>query len=162
MVIQRIFAASIAALLLSVSPLAAACDLSCAFAAMNSDCHIQKGETQDSATGGMRMDGMSMDGMTMSEMSHRQDQQEDFASSGAMANHPSISGMGPCEKRSCDSATGVSAKANRPFAPQLDPVFAAHENPRADGASPIFHDAWVDIAVHPFGYESPLHLSLRI
>ena len=46
MMIRRIFAGSIVALLLSVSSLAAACDLSCAFASMNSDCHSQQAESK--------------------------------------------------------------------------------------------------------------------
>ena len=75
MMIRRIFAGSIVALLLSVSSLAAACDLSCAFASMNSDCHSQQTESQDSASGGMNMDGMAMAGMTMPEMASSEGQQ---------------------------------------------------------------------------------------
>jgi hypothetical protein len=159
---KRICAGSIVTLLLSVSPLAAACDLSCAFATMNSDCHIQEVETQDSATSDMKMDGMAMGGMTMPEMAQSESQQAVSTISRAISNHPSIGEMGPCEKQSCDSDSAISAKASRPFAPQYDLVLATFEIPLADGAPPIFHGARDDIAAHHFRDEDPLHLSLRI
>jgi len=79
MMIKRVFVGSIVALLLSVSSLAAACDVSCAFASMNSDCHSDRAESQDSTPGGMKMDGMAMDGMTMPEMASGKGQQTNFA-----------------------------------------------------------------------------------
>lgn len=159
---QRLFAGSIAALLLSVSPLAAACDLSCAFASRDSDCHSQQAGTQDLASSDMKMDGTAMDGMTMPEMSGGPDQAASSAISGANAKHPSIGDMGPCEKQSCDSNSAVSAKASRSVAPQHDLVLAIIEIPDADSAPPIFHGARDDIAAHHFRGDGSLHLSLRI
>src|SRR6266851_5362222 len=90
MMIKRIFVGSIVALLLSVSSLAAACDVSCAFASRNSDCHLDQSESQDSTPGGMKMDGMAMDGMTMPEMASGEGQQTNIAATRANIAHPSI------------------------------------------------------------------------
>jgi hypothetical protein len=162
MKIRRIFAGSIVALLLCLSPLAAACDLSCAFASMNSDCHFQEAETPDSANGGMKMDGMAMDAMAMPGMNYNQDQQTGSAISGARANHPSISDMGPCEKQSCDGDSAVSTKANGSSAHRHELVLALIEIPHADGAPPIFHDVGEDIAIRAFQDGRPLLITLRI
>jgi hypothetical protein len=159
---RRLFAGSIVALLLSVSPLAAACDISCAFASINSDCHLQKTESQDSASAAMKMDGMAMDGMTMPETAQSESQQASSTISRAIANHPSIGEMGPCEKKSCDSDSADSAKANRSYAPRRDFVPAIIEIHLADSAPSIFHDARDDIATHHVRDGSPLHTSLRI
>ena len=75
MMIRRIFTGSIVVLLLSASSFAAACDVSCAFAAMNSDCHSEQTKSQDMAPGGMKMDGMAMAGMTMPGMANGENQQ---------------------------------------------------------------------------------------
>ena len=162
MKIRRIFAGSMVALLLSVSPLAAACDLSCAFASMNSDCHAQRAETQDAASGGMHMDGMDMDGMTMPGIAHSPEQKAASANSGVMANHPSIREMGPCEKQSCDGDSAVSAKTSRAFTSQHELILASVRIPRAHSAPPLLRDARDDIAKHHILDGSPLHLSLRI
>lgn len=162
MKIRRIFAGSIVALLLSLPPLAAACDLSCAFASMNSDCHSQHVEMQDSGSGGMKMDGMAMDAMAMPEMSHSRGKQAGSAISEATANHPSIGEMGPCEKQSCAGDSAVSAKANRSAGQQNNFVLAMIETPRTDSAPPLFRDARNDIATHHAPDTSPLLRSLRI
>jgi hypothetical protein len=159
---RRIFAGSIVALLLSVSPLAAACDLSCAFAAMNSDCHAQQVGTQDSPSGDMKMDGMAMDGMAMPEIAHNQDQDEGSAILGANTEHPSIGEMGPCERQSCDGDSAVSANASHSLAPQHNFILAIFKIPGADSAPSLFHGARDDVAAHNGRDGSLFHLSLRI
>lgn len=164
---RRIFAGSIVALMLSVSPLAAACDLSCAFASMDSDCHAQRAETRDAASSGMHMDGMhmdgmDMDGMTMPGMAHSPEQKAGSAISAVMPNHPSIGEMGPCEKQSCDGDSTVSAKAKRSFAEQHDLILATIEIPRARSAPPTLRGARDDIAAHRIHDASPLLRILRI
>src|SRR5579864_3745334 len=109
--IRRIFAGSIVALLLSVSPLAAACDISCAFPSISADCHSQRTESQASASGGMKMDGMAMAEMPMPEMANGQGQQPEPAATGPNASHALIGEMGPCERQSCDNGFSVSARA---------------------------------------------------
>jgi hypothetical protein len=162
MKMRRIFTGTIVALLLSVSPLAVACDLSCAFASMNSDCHAQRAETQDAASGGMRMDGMAMDGITMRGMAHSPEQKAASAISGVMPNHPSIGEMGPCEKQSCDGDTAVSEKTRRSLPTQHNLILRIAENPRLISAARLIRDARDDIATHHIRDGSPLHLSLRI
>lgn len=159
---RRIFAGSIVALMLSVSPLAAACDLSCAFASMDSDCHAQRAETRDAASSGMQMDGMDMDGMTMPGMAHSPEQKAGSAISAVMPNHPSIGEMGPCEKQSCDGDSTVSAKAKRSFAEQHDLILATIEIPRARSAPPTLRGARDDIAAHRIDDASPPLRILRI
>jgi hypothetical protein len=162
MMIWRIFSGSMVALLLFVPSLAAACDVSCAFASMNSDCHSQQVETQDPASGGMGMDGMAMDGMAMPEMEQNQGQQTDSAISSVKAIHPSIGEMGPCEKQSCDGDSAISAKAYSSFAPGHNLIGGIIEFPHADGAPPLFCTAQEDIAARAFQNEGPLRITLRI
>jgi hypothetical protein len=162
MMTRRIFAGSIVALLLSVSPLAAACDLSCAFARADSDCHSQKVETQDPASGDMKMDGRTMDGMAMPEMAQNKDLLAMSTISRAKANHPSIGDMGPCEKQSCDSNSAVSANTSRFFDSQLHAIPAVIETPRAGETLKLVHDARDDIATSHVRGGSSLHLTLRI
>jgi hypothetical protein len=162
MMIKRIFVGSIVTLLLSVSSLAAACDLSCAFPSMSADCHSEQTEPQDSLSGGMKTDGMAMAGMTMPEMGSGASQQTVSAISRTNSNHPSIGEMGPCERQTCDSDTPVSARMTRSIDSQFHSILANTETPRANCAPTLFHDARDDIAQYRPGDRSPLHLSLRI
>jgi len=159
---RRIFAGSIVALLLSVSPLAAACDLSCAFASMSSDCHLQQTQPQDSASGGMDMNGMSMAGMAMPGMAGGEGQPIDSVAARANTSHASIGDMGPCERRSCDSSSSISATASRSVDSRFHSVVAIAGTLRADVASLFFHDARDDVAHYRPLDASPLQLSLRI
>ena len=162
MIIRRIFAGSIVALLLSVTSLAAACDVSCAFASMSSDCHAKQTGSQDSAPGGMTMDGMAMAGMTMPEMASGEGQQDVPAISQSKASHPSIGEMGPCERQACDNGPAVFAKTTRSGDSQFHSILAVAETPRVVGAITLFHDARDDLATHQVRYAIPLPLSLRI
>jgi hypothetical protein len=162
MMIRRILVGSIVALLLSVSSLAAACDLSCAFPSMGADCHAEQTEPQDSSSGGMKMDGMAMAGMTMPEMGSSAYHQAISAISRTNASHASIGEMGPCEKQSCDSDTPVSARMTRSIDAQFHSVLTDTETSRANCAPTLFHDARDDIAHYLPGGKSPLRLSLRV
>lgn len=162
MPIRRIFAGSIVALLLSVASLTAACDLSCAFASMNSDCHSAQSESQASAVGGMKMDGMEMAGMTMPETAIGEGQQAITAATLANVAHPSIGEMGPCEKQNCDNGSAVSAKTTRSVDTRSQSLLAVAEASRADDAPRIFRGARDDVASFRVRDGSPLHISLRI
>lgn len=113
MMIRRVFATSIVALLLAISPLAVACDLSCAFSSMKSDCHSAQTDSRDLASVGTSMDGMNMAGMDMPETRSELNESEDSAVSPAHVAHPSIGDMGPCEKQACDGGSAVFAKSFR-------------------------------------------------
>ena len=160
MILRRIFAGSIVALLLSVSPLVAACDLTCAFPSMSVDCHSPRTESQDSASGGMKMDGMAMAAMAMPEMG--QGQQTESVATGANAGHASIGEMGPCERQSCDNGFSVSARASRFGDLQFHFLIAADRTPRASSASNQFHDARDEVAHNRTHDASPFPLNLRI
>jgi hypothetical protein len=160
--IKRIFAGSIVALLLSVASLAAACDLSCGFASMNTGCHSAQASTQDSAVGGMKMDGMAMAGMTMPGMASGEGHQEVSAAAPANIAHPSIGEMGPCERQNCDNGSAVFAKTTRSVDTLSHSLSAVTEARLADDAWMIFHDARDDIASIHVRDGSPLLLSLRI
>ena len=159
---RRIFAGSIAALLLSVSPLAAACDLACAFATVTSDCHSGARGIQDSSSGAMSMDGMVMAGMTMPKTASRKVQAADSAISPAGAVHPSIGDMGLCEKQACDSTSAVSTKATRSVVSHFNSLSALIEAPRAEVAQLPIHNARDDIAASSVHTGTPLPLNLRI
>ncbi len=162
MMSRRLLAGSIVALLFSLSSLATACDLSCTFASVTSDCHSQQAESPDSATGGMGMDGMAMAGMTMPESAGGQDQQNGSAISMAKVNHPSIGEMGPCERQACDDGSAVSAGKTRSGESQFHSAPAVKEALSTDSAPTLFHDARDDIAYDFPSDGSPLHVSLRI
>ena len=160
--IRCIFAGSIVALLLSVTPLAAACELSCAFARADSDCHSQAAPNQSAASNGAKMDGMAMPGMTMRDMAVGQDPQTDSAGVHADRNHPSIGEMGACEKQPCNNGPAISARTSRSVDPHAPLVAAVAVSPAIDLAAFPFHDARDDVAhVHPRD-AGPLLLSLRI
>lgn len=162
MIVRRMFAGSIVALLLSVSPFAAACDVSCAFTATSSDCHSQQTESQDLAPADMKMDGMAMAGMTMPGMAKGEDQQAVPAISRLKASHPSIGEMGPCERQACDNGSAVFAKTIRSGDSHFHSILAIAGTPRADGALTLIRGARDEIATHQVRDGSPLHLRLRI
>jgi hypothetical protein len=162
MLIRRILAGSIVALLLSVSSLAAACDLSCAFPSMSADCHLEQAEQQNPSSGAMKMDGMAMAGMMMPEISQSEAQKTVSAISQTSPSHPSIGEMGPCEKQSCDSDTPVSVKMTRSIDAQFHSILANTETPFANCAPTLVHDARDDIAQYLPSDGSPLHISLRV
>ncbi len=163
MILRRILAGSILALLLSASSLGAACDLSCAFASMNSDCHSARADSEASESGSMNMAGMAMAaGMIMPEMGGSQDQQAIPVISEAKPQHTSIGAMGPCEKQACDGSSTISARMNGSSDSRFHLIPAVSETPRAVGAQTLFRDARDDVANDHLKDESPLHLSLRI
>jgi hypothetical protein len=162
MMIKRIFAVSIAAILLSVSSLAAACDLSCSFASMKSDCHSQKTESRDSMSGAKIMDGMAMAGMTMPEMAKGESQHAVSALSQANAAHPSIGEMGPCEHQSCGNSYAGSAKTSRSADSHFSSILTTTEALRTNIAPPLIHEARDDVGTNPARDGSLFHLSLRV
>lgn len=162
MKIKRIFAGSIVVVLLFASSLAAACDLSCAFALMSSDCHSHQAESQGSESGTMTVDVMEMAGMTMPEMAYGETVHVISAISQSNGSHPSIGEMGPCEKQACDNGTAVSVKTARSVNSQIHSITAVPEIPRAHQGLCSFRDARDAIATQLVLDESPLHSSLRI
>ena len=162
MILRRILVGSMLALLLSASSLGAACDLSCAFASMNSDCHSERAGTNSSAAGGMTMPGMEMAGMTMQEMGGGQDQQTISAISETMPHQTFIGEMGPCERQSCDNSSTVSAKVNGLGDTHFHLILAVTESLRADDAQALFRGARDDFASFRPHNRNSFQLSLRV
>ena len=157
--IRRIFAGTLVALLLFVSSLAAACDLSCGFALFRSDCHSPEMAAADSGTSDMRMAGMKMpeiagEGSTNQRMVSLPAQ--------AMPAHAVLADMGACERQSCDQAQALASKANHSTTTQLDVMSTIAGFSRIDNLQAVFHDARGGIAPISPVVHSPLALSLRI
>jgi hypothetical protein len=159
MMIRRIFSGSIVVLLLSLSSFAAACDVSCAFASMKSDCHAKQTEAQNSPSGQMKMDGMPMP-----EMSGDDSMNQQMASGPprTMPMHPAVADMGTCERQSCDQAPALTVKASHPAAAKFDAVCALTGFPRMGSLQAAFHDARGELARPGPDVHVPLSVSLRI
>jgi hypothetical protein len=159
MMIRRIFAGSTVALLLSVSSLAPACDVSCAFAHANSDCHSREMKAQRSAPA-----DMTMAGMTMPETSgdNSMNQQMVSAPSRPMPVHAAVMDMGTCEHQSCDQAPVLVVKANHPTAAKSYTVRALTEFALIASLQTTFHGARDDLARLGPIVHAPLSVSLRI
>jgi hypothetical protein len=164
MVIRRIFASSIVALLLLVTPLAVACDLACAFSSLVSDCHTAQAAVQTPASGEMNMDGMNMSGMDMSKTPGEMDRPADAAASRTHEVHPSIGDMGPCEKQACAGSPATSTNVKKSDLGNLHvPVaLVAAERHPADAASALFRIPRDEITQQSGAGGSHLHLNLRI
>lgn len=158
MKIRRIFAVPLAALLLFVSSLAAACDLSCGYALFRSDCHSPAMAATDSGAS-----DTTMAGMRMAERADENstDQQIGSSPKQAMPAHAVLADMGACERQSCDQAQALASKADHSTAAQFDTISTVADSsyislPAAFNASrddiPLFS---------PFVYSS-LDVSLRI
>jgi len=149
----------LAALLLFVSSLAAACDLSCGFALFRSDCH----SPQMAADESLRPE-MAMAGMAMPEMAGDSSANQPMLSSApqSMAGHAVLADMGACMRQSCDQAQALASKANHSTAGRFETVsiiagFFHTENLRA-----AFHEARGGISPLTPIVHSPLDVSLRI
>lgn len=139
---KRIVAGLIVALLLAVTSVAAACDLSCAFGVADSDCHASAESSQfamDPAA--MSMSGMDMAGMAMPEIATDLGQPPSSNISRAKAAHPTVGDMGPCERQSCEKNTFVATKAGRSSVAQVSAVQAVSDGHAFDGIPQLLHGA---------------------
>jgi hypothetical protein len=156
--IRRIFAGSLVALLLFVSSLAAACDLSCGFALSRSDCHSPEMVATDSGASDMTMAGMRMANRADENPT---DQQIGSSPQEAMPAHAVLADMGACERQSCDQAQALASKADHSTATQFDTVSTVSGSP--DMSLPAaFQESRDDIPLLIPADHSPLKLSLRI
>jgi hypothetical protein len=149
----------LAALLLCVSSLAAACDLSCGFALFRSDCHSPQMAADES-----QRPGMAIAGMAMPEMAGDSSTNQPMVSSAlqSMPGHAVLAEMGACMRQSCDQAQALASKANHSTAGQFETVstiagFFQTENLRA-----AFQEARGGIAPLTPIVHVPLDVSLRL
>lgn len=162
MLTQRIFVIATVGLLLAFSPLAMACDISCAFASTGSDCNSAQVNSHAVASSGM---DMNMSGMGMPEtpnaLSHLS-QAAESSTSRAHTAHPSIGDMGPCEKQACDGGSAVFAESFRSGDSHSQLHFVAARTHRADAAPALFRVARDEITTQSIAGSSLLPLNLRI
>jgi hypothetical protein len=148
MKLSAIVAVPTIALLLSVSSLAAACDLACEFVQFQSDCH----STQIVHPPGE----MSMAGMSMPEMdgANRKNLQVFTAAPVAMNTHASFVDMGTCERQSCDQTQTLTSKVSHSTAVQFEAIWTIAGFSNVDVTPHTFHEARDDTS--PF--DSVVHL----
>jgi hypothetical protein len=158
MKIRRILAGTLVALLLCVSSLAAACDLSCGFALFRSDCH-----SPQMAGGESDSPDMTMAGMAMAEMAADTSAiQQPVTARRAMPLHAVLVDMGACAHQSCDQAQALASKVNHPTPAQFETISIVAGFPSLESLRVAFHEARDDIApISPIAY-SCLDTSLRI
>lgn len=156
---RRIFAGSMIGLLLGVSSLAVACDLSCGFAQFHSDCHSPQMAATESGPAGVTMAGMTMPEMSGADST---DQEIYSPTSRAMSAHAVIGEMGPCERESCDQVQALTGKINHSNAVQFEMIWAVAGLSYIGFLQTAFHDAREDIAPLCPVIHTPLSMSLRI
>jgi hypothetical protein len=152
--IRGIFALSLVALLLFVSSLAAACDLSCGFAQFRSDCHSPEMAATDSGASDM----------TMAEKADENSTEQQIVSSPhqAMPAHAVLADMGACEHQSCDQAQALASKADHSTAAQFDTISTHAESPSMESLQTALHETRDGIPLFSPFVDSLLDVSLRI
>jgi hypothetical protein len=158
---KRIFAFSLTALMLSVSSLTAACDLSCGFASSWADCHTTWTEALDSAPDAASMDGMAMPGMVMVEAVSTDQEAVSYTTQG-IPDHVGLVDMSMCERQSCDQAQASAAQANRLTASHFDSIFTMAGYLRVVNYPTNFRNARDDVAAYRAWIHDSLGVSLRI
>jgi hypothetical protein len=143
MKIRRILAGTLVALLLCVSSVAAACDLSCGFALFRSDCH-----SPQMAGGEFDSPDMTMAGMVMPEMAGDRSaiQQVVFTAPQAIPVHPVLGDMGVCARQSCDQDEALASKANHSTSVQFETISIVAGFSRMESLRIAFREARDDIA----------------
>lgn len=164
MTMRHIFAGLIVALLLSVSSLAAACDLSCSFPQAQADCHSAQMGTGDSMKADIQMGDMTMAGMAMPAMANAgpTDQQIISTLPQPEIHHGLIGAMGPCERQSCDQGATDSFKSTHTIAAHFHTILAVAHSPSVDGLQSVFYDARANFSAFRPDRRVPLNISLRI
>jgi hypothetical protein len=155
---RRIFAGILAALLLFVSSLAAACDLSCGFAQFRSDCHSPQMAAEESQRPGMAMAGMAMPEMASDSSTI----QLVSSASQSMPGHAVLADMGACMRQSCDQAQTLASKANHSTAGRFETVSTVSSFSHMESLRAAFHEIRGGIARFTPIVRIPLDVSLRI
>jgi hypothetical protein len=162
--LKRMLAGSIVILMLAVSSMAAACDLSCGFAEAQADCHSMRMKAGDSSVADMRTSDTEMGGMAMPPESSAT-LPDRVAISPALRTemrHARIGEMGPCERQSCNEFAAYILKSACQDGSQsrIDPAIASL--PLAAQLQTTFHDAGDGITTYSPGDRGPLLVALRI
>jgi hypothetical protein len=161
--LERIVASSVVVLLLFVSALGAACELSCGFAPDKSDCHTPQAQAQDSALATVKMSRADMPGMAMPEVADSLSSKDELVSSGSQGIpvHAALVDMNTCERQSCDQAQATAGQANC-SALHCGRIWAAAGYSYSNILQATFYDARDDVTARSPEIQSPLTISLRI
>jgi hypothetical protein len=157
--INRIFVGTIAVLLMCVSSLLPACDLSCGFSPFRSDCHSPQMATEESDASDMTMAGMTM---PESAGDSPADQSVVSSISQEMPAHAAFVEMGACERQSCAQAPGIVSISIHSAAAQFEKISAVIGFPGMELTKIVFHDARDDIYPPDRAVHVSLDVSLRI
>jgi hypothetical protein len=154
--LSRIVAVPTMALLLSVSSLAAACDLSCEFVQFESDCHSTQMVHPSAA--------MTMAGMSMPEMNggNPTGQQVFSSTPSSMPTHAAFVDMGSCKRQSCDQAQTLTSRVSHSTAAQFESIRTIAGFSNVNVIPPAFHEARDDTSLLDSVVHFPLSVALRI
>ena len=156
--IRRILAGILVALVLCVSSVAAACDLSCGFAAFQPDCHSSMAAA-DSASADMTMAGMTM---TQAAVGGPVNAPAALSAPQSMPAHAALVEMGACARQSCDQAPVLAARSNHSTATQFEKTMPLAADCLAGPRSISFHVARDDVSAPDRALRPLLDVSLRI
>jgi hypothetical protein len=161
---RSIFAGALAAMLLCVSSLAAACDLSCGFARQRSDCHSTRMTPSESGSPEMTMADMSMPGMTMPENSgdNSISGQTVSPSSKGMPTHAALVDMGACERQSCDQTPVLASKSNHTTFKMFEAISKIPGSFYMEGRHASFYESRDDLASFAPSVFISFNVTLRI
>jgi hypothetical protein len=157
--IKRIFVGTAALLLMCVSSILPACDLSCGFSAFQSDCHSPRMADAESGTS-----DMTMAGMTMPESASDNPADQPVVSSGPQEApaHAALVDMGACAHQSCAPAPGLLSISIHSAAAQFETISAATGFSGMELSKIVFHDARDDVSPPDRAIHLSLDVSLRI
>ena len=157
--IKRIFVGTIAVLLMCVSSLLPACDLSCGFSAFRSDCHSMRMVDRASDPSDMTMAGMTMPESTGDSSS---DQPGVSSVPQEMPAHTAFLEMGACARQSCAQAPGLLSSSIHFTAAQFERISAVSGFSGMELPKIVFPDARDDISPPDRANRRSLDVSLRI
>jgi hypothetical protein len=161
---RRIFTGSLTALLFCATSWASACDLSCGFESLLSNCHLSQPEARDSMPGGIKMDA-AMEGMSMAPMGDggAEDQQSLSVASPGMVGHAAIDAMGPCGRQSCGlEITAAAGATHHPPSPSSVSLEFAGTTKLVSGLQSLFRSPQNENFAFGTHERSPLSISLRV
>jgi hypothetical protein len=157
--IKRIFVGTIAVLLMCVSSLLPACDLSCGFSPFRSDCHSPQMAAAESDASDMTMAGMTMPESTGDGLA---DQPVISSVPQKMPAHAALVEMGACARQSCAQAPGLVSISIHSAAAQFEKISAVIGFPGMKLTKIVFHDARDDISPPDRAVHISHDVSLRI
>jgi hypothetical protein len=156
--IKRIFVGTAALLLMCVSSILPACDLSCGFSAFQSDCHSPRAAAEWDAS------NMTMAGMSMPESASESPADQPVVSSVPQEApaHAALLDTGACAHQSCAPAPGLVSISIHSAAAQFETISAAPGFSGMELSKIVFHDTRDEVSPPDRAIHLSLDVSLRI